>query len=78
MKDRTRGLAPAGEDEWIALPNHSVEANRRRAAPPGAGSQFGSPFSAQPCFPAAVAHLWRSAVASTRLPASAISDTLIR
>ena len=42
-------------------PNHSVEANRRPAAPPEAGQQFGSPFSARPNFPAAVAHLWRSA-----------------
>jgi hypothetical protein len=43
------------------LPNHSVEANRRHAAPFEAGSQFGSPFCARPGFPAAVAHLWRSA-----------------
>ena len=42
------------------LPNHSVEANRRPAAPPEAGHQLGSPFSARPYFPAAVAHLWRS------------------
>jgi len=41
-------------------PNHSVEANRRPAAPPGAGQQFGSRFSARASFPAAVAHLWRS------------------
>ena len=41
-------------------PNHSVEANRRPASPPEAGSQFGSPFSAPQYFPAAVAHLGRS------------------
>jgi hypothetical protein len=41
--------------------NHSVEANRRRAAPFEAGSQFGSPFSAPPYSPAAVAHLGRYA-----------------
>ena len=41
-------------------PNHAVEANRRPAPPLEAGSQFGSPFSAQPDFPAAVAHLCRS------------------
>jgi len=40
-------------------PNHSVEANRRPTAPLEADSQFGSPFSARPAFPAAVAHLWR-------------------
>ena len=39
--------------------NHSVEANRRPAPPLGAAPQFGSPFSARSCFPAAVAHLWR-------------------
>ena len=32
----------------MKLPNHSVEANRRPAAPLEAGSQFGSPFSARP------------------------------
>ena len=39
-------------------PHDSVEANRRPAAPPEAGAQFGSPFSARsrPCGPA-VAHL---------------------
>jgi len=42
------------------MPNHSVEANRRPAAPPEAGSQFGSSFSARPSFPAALAHLLRS------------------
>ena len=41
-------------------PNHSVEANRRPAAPLDASSQFGSPISARASFPAAVAHLWRS------------------
>ena len=41
------------------LPNHSVEANRRPAAPLEAGRQFGSPFSARPGVPAAVAHLGR-------------------
>ena len=46
-------------EEGITLSNHSVEANRRPAAPPEAGSQFGSPFSARPDLPAAVAHLWR-------------------
>ena len=40
--------------------NHSVEANRRPAAPLGVGSQFGSPCSAPPYLPAAVAHLLRS------------------
>lgn len=40
-------------------PNHSVEANRRPAAPLEAGSRFGSLFSARPAFPAAVAHLGR-------------------
>ena len=44
------------------LPNHSVEANRRPAAPPHAGSQFGSPISARPELPAAVAQFWRSAL----------------
>ena len=39
------------------MPNHSVEANRRPAAPLEAGQQFGSPFSARPDLPAAVAHL---------------------
>jgi len=43
------------------MPNHSVEANRRPAAPLEGGSQFGSSFSARPVLPAAVAHLWRSA-----------------
>ena len=42
------------------MPNHSVEANRRPAAPPGVGNQFGSLFSARPAFEAAVAHLRRS------------------
>ena len=42
-------------------PNHPVEANRRPAAALEAGSQFASPFSARPSFPAAVAHLGRSA-----------------
>ena len=37
--------------------NHSVEANRRPAAPPEAGHQLGSPFSAGPYFLAAVADL---------------------
>jgi len=41
--------------------NHSVEANRRPGAPLGVGSQFGSLFSARASFPAAVAHLGRSA-----------------
>jgi hypothetical protein len=49
------GYAPLSK----LLPNHSVEANRRHAAPFEAGSQFGSPFCARPGFPAAVAHLWR-------------------
>jgi hypothetical protein len=48
------------------LPNHSVEANRRPALPPGAGHQFGSPFSARPDLPAAVAHLLRSVTARLR------------
>ena len=43
------------------LSNHSVEANRRPAAPLDARQQFGSSFSAQSDLPAAVAHLWRSA-----------------
>jgi hypothetical protein len=39
------------------LPNHSVEANRRPAAPLEAWSQFGSlPL---PICLAAVAHIWR-------------------
>ena len=42
------------------MTNHSVEANRRPAAPLEAGSQFGSSFSARPAVPAAVAHLLRS------------------
>jgi len=41
--------------------NHSVEANRRPAAPPDAGSPFGSPSSARASSLAAVAHLGRSA-----------------
>jgi len=41
------------------VPNHSVEANRRPAAPLEAGSQFASPFCARPDVPAAVAHLRR-------------------
>jgi hypothetical protein len=40
-------------------PNHSVEANRRPAAPLEAGHRFGSSCSARPSFPAAVARLWR-------------------
>lgn len=40
------------------VPNHSVQANRRPAAPHGAGSQLFSPCSAPRYFPAAVAHLW--------------------
>jgi len=46
----------------IRLSNHSVEANRRPAAPLEAGSQFGLPFSAPPDYPAAVAHLCRWAL----------------
>ena len=57
MKDRTRGLAPAGEDDWIALPKHALEAHHRPATPPEAGHQFGSPSSAPRYSPAAVAHL---------------------
>lgn len=45
--------------------NHSVEANRRPAAPLEAGKRFGSPGSAPPELPAAIAHLWRSALAGT-------------
>jgi hypothetical protein len=41
------------------MPNQSVEANRRPAAPLHADSQLGSPSSAQPDLPAAVAHLGR-------------------
>jgi hypothetical protein len=41
------------------MPNHSVEANRRLAAPLEAGSQFRSTFSARPHLSAAVAHLGR-------------------
>ena len=47
-------------------PNHSVEANRRPAAPLGVGYQFGSSFSARPDLPAAVAHLGRSAMGTHR------------
>jgi len=46
----------------ITTPNHSVEANRRPAAPPVAGSQVGSCCSARRHFSAAVAHLFRSAM----------------
>ena len=49
------------------LPNHSVEANRRRAAPLEASNQFGSPRSAPPYLPAAVAHLGRSAKMRVRI-----------
>ena len=42
------------------MPNHSVEANRRPAAPLEAESHFGSCFCARPDLPAAVAHLGRS------------------
>ena len=45
----------------MKMPNHSVEANRRPAAPFEARCRFGSHFSAPHDFPAAVAHLWRSA-----------------
>jgi hypothetical protein len=40
--------------------NHLVAARRRLAAPREAGSQFGSPFSARPECPAAIAHRLRS------------------
>jgi hypothetical protein len=46
-------------EEGHTLSNHSVEANRRPAAPLDAGSQFGSPSPAPPYPPAAVAHLGR-------------------
>ena len=49
------------------MANHSVEANRRPAAPLDVGRQFGSPFSAPQYFPATVAHLGRSAIGQTRI-----------
>ena len=52
------GLGGCGEEDHIAS-NHLVEANRRPAAPPDAGSQFVARFSARPGFPAAVADLLR-------------------
>ena len=56
-----RGPRALRDEEEDIPSNHSVEANRRPPAPPGAGHQFGLPSSAPPYFPAAVAHLWRSA-----------------
>jgi len=44
----------------MTSPNKSVEANRRPAGPVQVGCQFGSPLSARPVLPAAVAHLLRS------------------
>ena len=43
----------------MRMPNRSVEANRRPAAPPDGGSQCGSPFCAPPDLSAAVTHLGR-------------------
>ncbi len=57
------GLRAFRDDADDTPSNHSVEANRRPAAPLEAGSQFGSRFSARPYSPAAVAHLWRSITA---------------
>ena len=55
-----RWVGCLADDQMRAIrPNHSVEANRRPAAPLHAGGQFGSPFSARPDLPAAVAHLRR-------------------
>jgi hypothetical protein len=57
---RFRGFRAFRGDQDHTLSNHSVQANRRPAAPLEAGSQFGSRSSARPAVPAAVAHLGRS------------------
>jgi hypothetical protein len=59
---RGSGLAHHEPD---TMPNYWVGANRRPAAPPGAGQEFGSPFSARASIPAAVAHLSLSALLVT-------------
>ena len=60
-----------------SMPNHSVEAHRRPAAPLDVSSQFGAAFSARPDFPAAVAHLGRSATVPTCLLQAAVSGKFL-
>jgi hypothetical protein len=56
-----RGKASPSLRREAASFNHSVEANRRPAAPLQAGGQFASRSSARPDLPAAAAHLNRCA-----------------